>query len=232
MKDLNANADGKRKAGEEAARRVKSGMKVGLGTGSTTAFAIRELGRRAREQGLQIECCATSFQSQNLALECGLRPMPVEYFDGLDVSIDGADEVDSQMRLIKGGGAAHAREKIVHALAEQFICIIDPSKLVARLGQGFLVPVEVIPAARKLAERELARLGAGESILRMAVKKDGPVITDNGNIVLDVRFPVFDPDALEKEINAIPGVLENGIFARFRPVEVIVGDSELRFIHR
>lgn len=232
MKNLSANAEGKRKAGEEAARRVKSGMKVGLGTGSTTAFAIQELGRRVREEGLHIDCCATSFQSQNLALECGLRPLPVEYFDGLDVSIDGADEVDAQLRLIKGGGAAHTREKIVHALAEQFLCIVDPSKLVAHLGQGFLVPVELLSVSRRLAERELARLGAVECNLRMAVKKDGPVITDNGNIVLDVKFPVFDPDALEKEINAIPGVLENGIFARYRPVEVIVGDTELRHIHR
>lgn len=230
MKDVNANADGKRRAGEEAARRVQSGMAVGLGTGSTTAFAITELGRRVRDEGLQIECCVTSFSSQNLALQAGIRPLPVESFDRLDISIDGADEVDPQLRLIKGGGAAHTREKIVHALSSEFLCIVDPSKLVSQLG-AFRVPVEFLPVSLKLVERELGKLG-GDCSLRMAVKKDGPVVTDNGNLVFDVAFPPFDADLLEKEINTIPGVLENGLFARYRPSEVIVGESELRFLKR
>ncbi len=229
MKDVNANSEGKRRAGEEAARRVKSGTTVGLGTGSTTAFAIAELGRRVREEGLSIDCCVTSFSSQNLALQAGLRPLPVESFDRLDISIDGADEVDPQLCLIKGGGAAHTREKIVHALADEFLCIVDPSKLVSKLG-AFRVPVEFLPASIRLVQRELLQLGATECSLRMATRKDGPVVTDNGNLILDVAFPAFDPVKMEQAINEIPGVLENGIFARCRPSEVIVGDSELRFL--
>jgi ribose 5-phosphate isomerase A len=230
MKDIHASLEGKRRAGEEAARRVQSGMKVGLGTGSTTAFAIAELGRRVREEGLKIECCVTSFSSQNLAIEAGLRPLPVESFDRLDISIDGADEVDPQLRLIKGGGAAHTREKIVHALSSLFLCIVDPSKLVSQLG-AFRVPVEFLPVSLKLVQHELEKLG-GECALRMAVRKDGPVVTDNGNLIFDVAFGAFDAEQLEKEINSIPGVIENGIFARYRPNEVIVGDSELRFLKR
>jgi len=231
MKDAQANSQSKLKAAIEAVGRVHSKMRVGLGTGSTAAFAIAELGRRVKEEGLVIECCATSFSSLMLATQAGLDIRPVESFDHLDLSIDGADEVDQNLRLIKGGGAAHTREKIVHALSSNFLCVVDRSKLVDQLG-GFRVPVEFLPVSIRLVESELARLGASDCSLRMAVKKDGPVITDNGNLVFDVKFESLDAELLESEINQIPGVVENGIFAKYRPHEVIIGDVELSFLKR
>lgn len=217
MKNVSANSEAKRAAGIAAAARVESGQLVGLGTGSTAAFAIEELGRRARDEGLAIECAATSLQSRNLALDARLRVLPLDRVARLDISIDGADEIDPQLRLIKGGGGAHTLEKLVHSMSERFIVVADPSKLVDRLGQGFAVPVEALSNAAAFVERELVRLGASEVSLRQAARKDGPVITDNGNVLLDARFAIDDPEALERELKLIPGVIENGIFARTRP---------------
>ena len=160
-----------------------------------------------------------------LAREAGLRVFPVESFDTLDISIDGADEVDPALNLIKGGGAAHTLEKIVHTLSACFICVVDGSKLVSRLGERTPVPLEVLPQAINVVRHELERLGAREVSLRMALRKDGPVITDHGNFVLDVRFDSFHAEAMEKELNSISGVVENGIFAKCRPAFVIVGES-------
>ncbi|MCB1322229.1 MAG: ribose 5-phosphate isomerase A, partial [Leptospiraceae bacterium] len=133
MKDLNANNQAKQAAGIAAAREVQSGWTVGLGTGSTAAFAIQELGRLVREQQLRIECVATSFQARMLALDCGLPIVPTDAVSRLNISIDGADEIDPELNLIKGGGAAHTREKIVHAMSDRFIVVADPSKIVSRL---------------------------------------------------------------------------------------------------
>lgn len=224
MKDASSNQEAKKLAALEAVSQIRDGMVVGLGTGSTAAFAIEELGRLTQE-GLKIDCCATSYQSMDLARQSGLKIIPVGYFSQIDVSIDGADEVDLDLRLIKGGGAAHTNEKIVHAMSQRFICVVDPSKLVSKLGEKFAVPVEVIPHAVELVKSELAEMGARELFLRSAVKKDGPVITDNGNLIIDARFPDFDPDLYESRLNNIPGVIDNGIFARYRPHEVIIGES-------
>uniref|UniRef100_UPI000D1DA98D ribose 5-phosphate isomerase A n=1 Tax=Cyanothece sp. BG0011 TaxID=2082950 RepID=UPI000D1DA98D len=137
--------------------------------------------------------------------------------------IDGADEVDPQKNLIKGGGAAHTQEKIVDSLAEQFIVVVDGGKLVDKLGSTFLLPVEVIPKAVVPVMRKLEQLG-GKPELRMGVKKAGPVVTDQGNLVIDVKFDsIDDPATLEKTINNIPGVLENGLFVGVTDV-VLVGE--------
>ncbi len=214
MKDTSANPGPKKLAGVGAAALVQSGMIVGLGTGSTAAFAIQELGRRVKEEGLLIKCTATSIGSMLLAHRAGLTMLPLSLIDHIDISIDGADEIDPKLNLIKGGGAAHTVEKLVHAMSERFVVVADASKRVTRLGEKFLVPVEVIPSAVSYITRALAKAGARESAVRMAVKKDGPVITENGNLVVDARFEIADPAELETRLNSIPGVLDNGIFSR------------------
>ena len=213
MKNASANSEQKQAAALKAASLVTADMKVGLGTGSTAAFAIQELGRRAREEGLRIDCFATSFSASVLAAEAGLRLYPTDSITALDISIDGADEIDPALNLIKGGGAAHTREKIVHALSARFLVVADASKQVERLGSTFPVPLEVLPTALGLVQRSLTELGATEVPVRMAVKKDGPVITDQGNLIVDARMAISDPAALEGRLNAIPGVVENGIFS-------------------
>ncbi|MGQ9865379.1 MAG: ribose-5-phosphate isomerase RpiA [Pseudanabaenaceae cyanobacterium] len=206
----------KQQVGVAAAQQVSSGMVVGLGTGSTAAFAIAELGRRLRVGELQnIRGIPTSFQASVLAKKHGIPLMTLDDLgddEAVDVAIDGADEVDPHKNLIKGGGAAHTREKVVDGLARRFVVVVDRSKLVDKLGSTFPVPVEVLPMAIAPVTRAVKALG-GEPELRMGVKKDGPVITDQGNMVLDVKFAeILDPAGLEKTLNNLPGVLENGLF--------------------
>ncbi len=217
-------ADLKKAVGRAAAERIKSNTIVGLGTGSTTVFAIQHLGERLKSGNLKnIVGIPTSFQSENLARECGIPLTTLNAVDHMDVAIDGADEVDPQKNLIKGGGAAHTQEKLVDSFAEYFIVVVDSSKVVEKLGSSFLLPVEVIPKAMKPVMLHLQKLG-GKPEIRNAIKKDGPIITDQGNLVLDVKFDSLDnPEELEKTINNIPGVLNNGLFVGLADL-VIVGE--------
>ena len=210
--------------GRAAANLVKSGSIVGLGTGSTTAYTIQYLGERLKSGELKdIVGIPTSFQSEVLAKEYGVPLTTLDAVDHIDIAIDGADEVDPHKNLIKGGGAAHTREKVVDYLAAQFIVVVDSGKLVDKLGSVFAVPVEVIPMALTPVTNAIKALG-GKPELRMGVKKAGPVITDQGNMVLDVTFDsIDDPVNLEKTLNNIPGVLENGIFVNCADV-VLVGE--------
>jgi ribose 5-phosphate isomerase A len=203
----------KQEVGKAAAALVQSDSIVGLGTGSTTAYAIEYLGHRLKSGELQnIKGIPTSFQAEVLAKQYGIPLTTLDAVDHIDIAIDGADEVDPQKNLIKGGGAAHTREKIVDTLAAQFVVVVDGNKLVDRLGSSFLLPVEVIPMAITPVMRAIEKLG-GKPELRMGVKKAGPVITDQGNMVVDVKFDSIDnPAELEKTLNNIPGVLENGLF--------------------
>ncbi len=212
----------KQEVGKAAAERVLSGTIVGLGTGSTTAYAIEYLGKRLKSGELQdIVGIPTSFQAEVLAKEYGIPLTTLDAVDRIDIAIDGADEVDPQKNLIKGGGAAHTREKVVDALAGQFIVVVDSGKLVDRLGSTFKLPVEVIPMAVTPVMRAIAKLG-GKPELRMGVKKAGPVITDQGNMVIDVKFDSIDnPGELEKTLNNIPGVLENGLFVGVADVVLV-----------
>lgn len=214
----------KQQVGKAAADRVESGSVVGLGTGSTTAFAIQFLGDRLHSGELKdIKGVPTSFQASVLAKQYGIPLTTLDEVDHIDIAIDGADEVDPQLNLIKGGGAAHTQEKIVDSLAAQFIVVVDSSKLVDQLGSTFLLPVEVIPMAISPVMRAIAKLG-GKPELRMGVKKAGPVITDQGNMVIDVKFEAIDnPAELEKTLNNIPGVLENGLFVGVADL-VLVGE--------
>jgi len=216
----------KQEVGKAAAALVKSGTVVGLGTGSTTAYAIQYIGDRLKSGNLKdIVGIPTSFQAEVLSKQYGIPLTTLDAIDHIDLAIDGADEVDPQKNLIKGGGAAHTREKVVDYLANQFIVVVDSGKLVDRLGSVFAVPVEVIPMAISPVMRAIEKLG-GKPELRMGVKKAGPVITDQGNMVIDVRFDAIDnPAELEKTLNNIPGVLENGIFVNCTDL-VLIGEVQ------
>lgn len=213
----------KQEVGKAAASRVKSGSIVGLGTGSTTAFAIQFLGERLKSGDLKdVKGIPTSFQASVLAKQHGIPLTTLDDVETIDIAIDGADEVDPHKNLIKGGGAAHTREKIVDCLADQFIVVVDSSKLVERLG-AFPLPLEVLPIAISPVMRAVAKLG-GKPELRMAIKKDGPVITDQGNMIIDVKFESIDhPAEMEKTLNVIPGVVDNGLFVNVTDL-VLVGE--------
>lgn len=225
----------KQEVGKAAASRVQSNSVVGLGTGSTTAYAIQYIGERLASGELtNIVGVPTSFQAEVLAKKYGIPLTTLDAIDHIDVAIDGADEVDPQKNLIKGGGAAHTREKVVDALANLFIVVVDSGKLVQQLGSTFLLPVEVIPMAVTPVMRKLTELG-GKPELRMGVKKAGPVVTDQGNLVVDVKFDrLEDPAKLEMTINNIPGVLENGLFVGVADIilvgEIIDGKPSVREI--
>ncbi|MEO0349775.1 MAG: ribose-5-phosphate isomerase RpiA [Cyanobacteria bacterium P01_A01_bin.15] len=214
----------KQEVGRAAAAQVQSGSIVGLGTGSTTAFAIQFIGERlAAGEITDVVGIPTSFQASVLAKKHGIPLTTLDEAPRIDIAIDGADEVDPQQNLIKGGGAAHTREKVVDGLAARFVVVVDSSKLVDKLGSTFALPVEVLPMAVAPVTRALAALG-GTPELRMGVNKDGPVITDQGNMVLDVTMTgIDDPAGLEKTINNIPGVLENGLFVGLAD-EVLIGE--------
>jgi len=203
----------KRAAAEAAARRVTSGMVVGLGTGSTAIHAVPSLAERLKTGELRdIRAIPTSFQSLMLARQLGIPLVDLDQIERIDIAIDGADEVAPDLTLIKGAGAAQTREKIIAALADDFTVVVDESKLVDRLGSKMPVPVEVLPFAVGPVTRAIERLG-GSPTLRMAVKKAGPVVTDQGNLVIDARFAeIRDPAGLERALKMIPGTLENGLF--------------------
>lgn len=210
----------KKLVGHEAAKLVNDGDVVGLGTGSTTHYFIEKLGDRMKKEELKILGIPTSYQSFFLARKWGIPLTTLEEHD-LDLAVDGADEVDPHLNLIKGGGAAHTLEKIVDASAEKFVVVVDESKMVEKLG-AFPVPVEVIPQALRVVEEQVKKMG-GAPKLRMAQRKDGPVITDNGNLVVDIDFGLIEqPEKLEIRLNSIPGVVENGIFTGMAD-KVIVG---------
>ncbi|NJN04186.1 MAG: ribose-5-phosphate isomerase RpiA [Leptolyngbyaceae cyanobacterium RM1_1_2] len=215
----------KQEVGRAAANQVQSGSIVGLGTGSTTAFAIQFIGERLQSGELKdIRGIPTSFQAIVLARKYGIPLVGLDEVDHVDVAIDGADEVDPQKNLIKGGGAAHTQEKIVDSLAAKFIVVVDSGKLSDKLGTTFLLPVEVIPMGVAPVMRAIAKMG-GQPDLRMGVKKAGPVVSDNGNLIVDVKFDggIDHPAELEKTLNNIPGVVENGIFAGVAD-EVLIGE--------
>jgi ribose 5-phosphate isomerase A len=205
------------------------GMKIGLGTGSTVAPAIQEIARLAQSGALAgIKAAATSFQTEILCEELGIPVYSLnsqQLGGSLDAAIDGADEIDPQNRLIKGGGAALLREKIVAYSAKRFVVVADETKAVASLGAAFPLPVEVVAEARVSVAAQLAETGAS-CVLREGVRKCGPVITDSGNMILDCRWqsPV-DPAEYEALINAIAGTVENGFFTR-RPPLVFIGKAD------
>jgi len=216
--------DPKRYAGREAARQVTDGMVVGLGTGSTVRYAMESLGSRIRDGEIEILGVPTSYEAQFRAAQFGIPLTTLDAHPVLDVAIDGADQVDSAFMMIKGRGAALLREKCVADAALRLLITVDASKMVHRLAG--VVPVEVIPFAVTPVMRHLAALGARPT-LRHGEGRDGPVITDNGNFVIDCDFTIIgDPMRLERDIDHLPGVAASGLFTAYtEKTEIFVGEA-------
>ncbi len=211
----------KKIVGEFIASKIKDGDIIGLGSGSTVAEFIMSLGKRIREEGIEIYGVPSSYQSKLIAIEQGVHVVSLQEYPELNLGVDGADQVDPEFNAIKGGGGAHTMEKIVAHASKNFIIIVDGSKVVNTLT--YPVPIEVIPEASITVMKNLQSI-RGDGTVRLANKKVGPVITDNGNFIIDWNFGEIDaPELLEKEVNNIPGVVENGIFPSRLVNEVYVG---------
>lgn len=212
-------------AGIEAAKFVQDGMTLGLGTGSTVHFALVRIAERIREEGLAVRGVPTSLDTEHKAREFGIPLTTLEEVSRIDLTIDGADEIDGEFNMIKGGGGALLREKVVASITDKTVIVVGRNKVVERLGTTFMLPVEVAPFAQPVIARAIRELG-GEPLQRTL---DGgePYLTDNHNRILDCRFEggIEDARALEKELAALPGVVESGLFIGLAHV-VIVGAED------
>eukprot|EP01112_Ceratiomyxa_fruticulosa_P022966 TRINITY_DN858_c0_g1_i1.p1 TRINITY_DN858_c0_g1~~TRINITY_DN858_c0_g1_i1.p1 ORF type:complete len:212 (+),score=39.48 TRINITY_DN858_c0_g1_i1:167-802(+) len=189
-------------------------MNIGVGSGSTIVYAIERILERIKTEGLKVTCVPTSFQSEQLLIDGGVIPSTLNITPSLDVTIDGADEVDADMNCIKGGGGCQTLEKLVASCSKKLVIVADSRKDSSKLGEKWKkgVPLEVLAVARVPVSKKIEALG-GKPVLRMAVKKAGPVITDNGNIILDCDFGVIEnPQRLEQQLCMITGVVETGLF--------------------
>jgi ribose 5-phosphate isomerase A len=210
--------DTKKRAAERAIEFVEDGHIVGLGTGSTTRFAIEGLARRVAE-GLKITGVPTSIATERMAKELGITLTSLNDAGSIDITIDGADSVDPRFNMIKGGGGALTREKLVALASRRRVIIIDDSKLVDQLGITWAVPVEVLPFAWRLTSERLSRLGCKPHLRQ---KGEARFETDNGNYILDCNFgAIADPASLESQIKLVPGVVENGLFIGIADLLVI-----------
>lgn len=217
----------KRKAAEEALKLVKDDYIVGLGSGSTVAYFIEGLGKLVRENELNVLGIATSYQSLLLAIDNGIPLTTLNEHPEPDIAVDGVDEINDRLEAIKGAGGAMTMEKIVDSAAKKFIVIADETKVVEFLGETYRVPVEVLPAAYRVAALKVRMMGA-EPILRMAKNKVGPVITDNGNLIIDVKFKrIEDPEETHLKLKSILGVVETGIFTDIIEKAIIGGPEEV-----
>lgn len=213
----------KKLTGEKATEYIEDGMIIGLGTGSTAYYAIKKVGELVRN-GLKIKAVPTSKETAELAAEEGIELVELADVDALDLTIDGADEVDKNFNLIKGGGGALLREKIVASATEKLIIVVDESKLVEFLG-AFPLPIEITPFSWQYTKRMVEKFSCSSEIR----KEDGKIYqTDNGNYILDCNFAkIEDPIKLTVELNKLPGVVENGIFAEMAEI-VVVGYNDGR----
>jgi len=203
--------DAKKRVALEAVKHVEDGFVVGLGSGSTAAYVIQEIGRLIRQDGLRVLGVPSSSQAMLLAVRSGIPITTLDEHPSLDLAIDGADEVDKKLDMIKGGGGALTREKIVASAAKQVVIVVDETKLVEKLG-SFKVPVEVLPFSLATATAGITKLG-GKPLLREGKGKVGAVVTDNGNYIIDVDFgPIADAEELNQRLKLIPGVIETGLF--------------------
>jgi ribose 5-phosphate isomerase A len=223
----------KRKAALAAVKHVKDGFVVGLGSGSTAAYAIEALGERIKREKLSLLAVPTSYQAFLLAVKCGIAVTTLAEHPVIDVTIDGADQIDAKLNLIKGMGAALAREKIVASASKQNVIIADESKKVRVLGENnHPVPVEVLPFAITTVKRRIEAVG-GKAVLREGKGKLGPVITDNGNAIIDASFGMISNVAeLEKKLKMIPGVVETGLFIGLADIAYVGTASAVEKIER
>jgi len=223
--------DLKVKAGIRACEYIRSGMKIGLGTGSTVRHSIIEIGRMVAEENLEIIGVPTSIETEILAKECGINLAELGDLDGLDLVIDGADEFDSNLDLIKGGGGALLREKIVAQSSIEMVVVADQRKEVAVLGE-FPLPVEVTPFAWDETRRKLGKICSGKIVRRE--NQEGVFITDNGNYILDCYFgpKINSPSELETQIQSLAGVAECGLFCGICDHVVLATDSGIKVISK
>jgi ribose 5-phosphate isomerase A len=217
--------EAKKRVALEAVKHVQDNSIVGLGSGSTAAYVIQQIGEKIRLEGLRILGVPTSHQAMMLAVHCGVPLTTLNEHPQLDLAIDGADQIDRDLNLIKGGGGALTREKIVASAAKRFVIVADDTKLVERLGTSHTVPIEVLPFALPTVMVKLREL-KGKPVLREGGGKVGPLVTDNGNFVVDVDFgPVDDVKELDLQLKLISGVIETGLFVGMADV-VYLGKSD------
>jgi len=216
---MNELEKAKRLAAAAALELVQDGMKLGLGTGSTAKHLVELLAERVEREGLNVRCCATSKETADLAEHLGIRIESIDALGELDLAIDGADEIDPALHLVKGGGAAHFREKVVESAARRFAVIADYTKIVSALGTTRKIPLELLPFGVGTTVRRLEALGAKVS---PRLRDGDPWISDNGNPIHDADFgPVTDPARLAATLDGVCGVLEHGLF---------VGMAEVAFV--
>ena len=218
------SVDPKESSGRRAAEFVEDGMTLGLGTGSTVHFTLVRLAERVREQGLRVRGVPTSLDTERKAREWGIPLVELGAVESLDLAIDGADEIDPQFRMIKGGGGALLREKVVASLARRVVIVAGENKVVARLGTTFALPVEVVPFALPIVARAVAKLGCTP---KEREREGRAYRTDNGNAILDCSFAqgIDDAAALERALRTIPGVVESGLFIGLAHV-LVVGKAD------
>jgi ribose 5-phosphate isomerase A len=234
---LKANADliieAKKNAALEAVKHVKNNSIVGLGSGTTVAFAIEALGERVKKENLKILGIPSSYQAFQLAVQHGVQVTTLGEHPVIDVTIDGADQVTPELYLIKGMGAALAREKIVAEASKYNIIIVDETKRVKVLGENNqVVPIEVLPFAVALVKNRISELG-GTPLVREGKGKLGPIITDNGNIIIDANFGLIqNPQELSVKVKMIPGVVETGFFIGLTDMVYIATSSKVEKIER
>ena len=210
--------------GRRAAELIRDKQIVGVGSGTTVSHFIKYLGERIKKEKISIKAVPSSFQTYIELLEAHIPITTLDENPLLDITIDGADEVDKDLNLIKGGGAALTQEKIIGTYTKKLIIIVDSSKYVNKLGT-FPLPIEVIPMALMPIKKKLIEWG-GTPKTRMGIKKLGPVITDNGNFIIDCNFGIIEnPQELEKKLNSIPGIIENGLFIDLTDT-VLIGQED------
>jgi ribose 5-phosphate isomerase A len=212
LKKVSWKEDAKKRVALEAVKHVEDGFVVGLGSGSTAAHVIQELGRLMQQDGLRVLGVPSSSQAMLLAVQSGVPLTTLDEYPILDLAIDGADEFNKQLDMIKGGGGALTREKIAASAANEVVIVADETKLVERLGTSFRVPVEVLPFALATVTMAIKKLG-GKPFLREDKGKVGAVVTDNGNYIVDVDFgPIDNAEELNRQLKLIPGTIETGLF--------------------
>ena len=212
---------------QEAVKQVSNDMLVGLGTGSTANYFIEELARRHKQEGLQVTTVASSVISAIKAQQLSLPVIAVEQVTRLDLYVDGADEVSPDGTLLKGRGSDLVREKILAKASDQFLVMVDQSKLVSRIGEKFAIPIEVMPFAWQLVKNDLEAI-SGHGKLRSNASKDNYAVTAHGSLVLDMVFNTdVDSTTLNDQLNAIPGVVEHGIFTHLASTIFVGHDGKV-----
>ncbi len=214
----------KKMAAEAALEQIKDGMIIGMGSGSTVMHIISLIAQRIKNEEIGIMAVPTSYETAQLCISSGIRLTTLDEHPSLALAVDGADEVDPNLNLIKGGGAALTKEKIVGSAAKLLVILVDESKLVKTLGEIAPLPLEVLPFAKSTVLNQLKEFGTPQ--VRMSNKKLGPVVTDNGNFIIDIfDLKIKDYNKMEKQLNAIPGVIENGLFVNMADI-VYVGSEK------